>query len=340
MKKALLFLSVMLTVGLIIVGVALCADPPQTFNLGTHPVGNLTNIGGTAVAAVVSKHAPLNIKVKAVAGPTTWLPMMGTNEIDFGLFVSADAYPAYLGQGAYEKLSGGKGFPIRLVATGMVMSLATVVPGNSPAHKIPDLRGMKVCGRFANVPSARIAQEAALANGGLTWDDVKIVPVPHPGAAVKAVIEGRADAAWAAIGMPAVRELGAKKGARYLSIDTSPEALARKDKIHPYSFPVLVKGGTVPGADVDTWVMGTENYVVARADIPDDVVYEMNKALWNNLKELGTYHPNLKSWNQKTYVSRKLFIPYHPGSVKFLMENGLWSDELKARQKELLGMKK
>ena len=123
-------------------------------------------------------------------------------------------------------------------------------------------------------------------------------------------------------------------------IDTSPEALARKDKIHPYSFPVLVKGGRVPAADVDTWVMGTENYVVARADIPDDAVYEINKALWDNVKELGTYHRILKSWSQKTFVSRKLFIPYHEGSVKFLKEKGLWSDELKARQKELLGMKK
>lgn len=122
MKKALVFLTVMTMVGLIGAGGALSASPPKTLNLGTHPVGNLTNVGGTAVAAVVSKHSPLIIKVKAVAGPTTWLPMMGTKEIEFGLFTSADAYPAYLGKGAYEKLSGGKGFPIRLVATGMVLS--------------------------------------------------------------------------------------------------------------------------------------------------------------------------------------------------------------------------
>jgi len=336
------FSSVALVLFIAFVGVA-GASPssvPKALNIGTHPVGNLTNVVGTAVAAVINKNSSLTLKVKAVAGPTTWLPMMTTKEMELGIFTSADAYPAYLGIEAYKKLSGGKGFPIRLVATGMVLSLATVVPGNSPAKTIPELKGLKVCGQFANVPSAHVAQEAALANGGLTWQDVKMVPVPHPGAAVKAVIEGRADAGWASVGMPAVRELSAKKGARFLSIDTSPEAMARKDKIHPYSFPKLIKGGRIPGADVDTWVMGIENYVVCRADLPDSAIYEINKALWNNLKEMGTFHPTMKSWNQKSYASKKLFLPYHPGSITFLKEQGLWSDKLEARQKELLGMKK
>jgi len=311
-----------------------------TNNIATHPVGNLTNVAGTAVAAVVNKYSPIQLQVKAVAGPTTWLPMMVTKEIELGIFTSADSHPAYLGQGAYEKLSGGNGFDIRLAATGMVLSLGTIVSGSCPAKTIPELKGLRVCGQYANVPSARIAQEAALANGGLTWDDVKMVPVPHPGAAVKAVMEGRADAAWAAVGMPAVRELASKRGARFLSIDISPEAVARKDKIHPYSFPKLVKGGRTPGADVDTWVMGIENYVVCRTDIPDDVIYEINKALWNHCDELGTFHRNLKSWNQKNFVSSKLFTPYHPGAVKFLKEKGLWSEKLEARQQELLEMKK
>jgi len=313
---------------------------PKTLNIGTHPVGNLTNVAGTAVASVVNKHSQLDLKVKAVAGPTTWLPMMLTKEMEFGIFTSADAYPAYLGIEAYQKLSAGKGYPIRLAVTGMILTLGTVVPGDSPAKSIPELKGLRVCGGYANVPSAKVAQEAALANGGLTWNDVKVVPVPHPGAAVKAVIEGRADAAWASLGMPAVRELAAKKGARFLSLDTSDEALARKDKIHPYSFPQLVKGGRIPGADVDTWMMGIENYVVCRADIPDHAVYEINKVLWDHLTELGEFHRILKSWTQKSYVSKKLFTPYHPGSITFLKEKGLWTDKLEARQKELLDMKK
>jgi len=342
-KNRMWVLAVIMAVLLLVgnVGLSIAAEPsPKTLNIGTHPVGNLANVFGTAIATVVSKHTSIQMKVKAVAGPTTWMPMIVTKEVDLGVLTSADAYPAYLGVETYEKLSSGKGFPVRLVVTGPIFSLGTIVRGDGPIKTIRELKGLRVCGGYANVPSAAIAQEAALANGGLSWDDVKIVPVPHPGASVKSVMDGRADAGWASVGMPAVRELAAKRGARFLGLDISPEALARKDKIHPYSFPYQYKAGSTPGIDVDTWLMGTEYYVVCEADLPDDVIYEMNKVLWDHYEELGSFHPTFKSWGQKSFVSRKLFAPYHPGAIKFLKEKNLWNEKLESRQQELVTMKK
>lgn len=322
-------------------GLSSATEPlPKALNIGTHPVGTLANVFGTAVATVCSKYTPIPLKVKAVAGPTTWMPMIVTKEVDLGVLTSADAFPAYLGIETYEKLSGGKGFPIRLATIGPIFSLGTIVRGDSPAKTIPELKGLRVCGEYANVPSAAIAQEAALANGGLSWNDVKIVPVPDPGASVKLVMEGRADAGWASVGMPVVRELAAKRGARFLSLDTSPEALAKKDKIHPYSFPYLIKAGSTPGVDVDTWFMGTEYYMVCYSDLPDKIIFEINKVLWDHFDELWSFHPTFKSWDQKNFASRKLFTPYHPGAIKFLKEKGLWTEKLDAQQQELLKIKK
>jgi TRAP transporter TAXI family solute receptor len=343
MKKITVLSLSALVIGLFLAGnvtAGSSADLPRVINLGTHPVGSTVNASGTGIAAVVSKHTPMQVRIKAVAGPSSWLPMMMNKEIEFGLAAAADCHPAYLGKGIYDRLSAGKGFPIRLAVRGPVMTLGTVVSGKCSAKTIPELRGLRLCGSFAGVPSAKVAQEAALANGGLTWDDVKVVPVSGVGAAVKAVIEGKADASWASVGMPVVRELAAKRGARYLSISTAPEALARQDKVYPYSFPNLIKGGRVPGIDVDTMLMGMEVYLVCPADTSDKVVYEINKALWENYKELGTYHPILKTINQKSFVSKKLFTPYHPGAIEFLKENGLWSDKLQTRQEELLAEKK
>lgn len=90
----------------------------------------------------------------------------------------------------------------------------------------------------------------------------------------------------------------------------------------------------------DTWMMAVENYMVSRADIADEVIYEINKALWEHCEELGAFHPMMKTWNQENFVSNKLFTPYHPGAIKFLKEKGIWTDALEARNKELLGMKK
>lgn len=343
MRKRILILVSILVVFIFIGYIISSAQEPlpKSLNIGTHPVGTLANVFGTAIATVCSKYTPIQVKVKAVAGPTTWMPMILTNEIQIGVLTSADAYPAYMGTETYEKLSNGKGFPIRLIFTGPIFSLGTIVRGDSTISTIPELKGQRVCGGYANVPSAAIAQEAALANGGLTWKDVKIVPVPDPGASVKLVMEGRADAGWASVGMPVVRELATKRGARFLPLDISPEAISRKDKIHPYSFPHLIKGGTTPGVEVDTWLMGTEYYVVCYSEIPDSVIYEICKAIWNHFDELSTFHPTLfKGWERKDFASRKLFTPYHSGSIKFMKEKGIWNEKLEARNQELLALKK
>jgi TRAP transporter TAXI family solute receptor len=343
MKKITVLSISALAIGLFLAGnatVGSSAELPEIINLGTHPVGSTVNAVGTGFAAVVSKHTPMHVKVKALAGPSSWLPMMMTKEIEFGLAAAADCHPAYLGKGAYDKLSAGKGFPIRLAARGPIMTLGTVAFSKCPAKTIPELRGLKVCGGYAGVPSARVAQESALANGGLTWKDVKVIPVSGVHEAVKTVIEGRADASWASVGMPAVRELDAKRGARFIPISTAPEALKRQEKVYPYGFPNLIKGGRVPGIDVDTVLMGMEVYLVCPADTPDKAVYEINKALWENYEELGTYHSILKTINPKSFVSMKLFTPYHPATIEFLKEKQLWNKKLQTRQEELLAEKK
>ena len=344
MKKIIMWLWVVMIAGLFLIGsvesLRAAAPLPKALNIGTHPVGNMVNVVGMAVASVCSKYIPIQFKVKAVAGPATWMPMIMTQEIDLGILSTSDAFPAYLGLETYEKLSSGKGFPVRVVVNGPIFTFGSIVRGDGPIKTILELKGLRVCGRYANVPSAHINQEAMLANGGLSWDDVKMVPVPDPAASVKLVMDGRADAGWATIGMPVVRELAAKRGARFLGLDISPEALARKEKIQPYSFPYLIKAGSTPGVDKDTWLMGTELYVVCHTDLPDNVIYEINKAIWDHFDELYSFHPTLKSWDQKNFASRKLFTPYHPGAVKFLKEKGLWNEKLESRQQELITAKK
>ena len=93
-------------------------------------------MAGTALASVINKNSPLQLNVKAVTGPTTWLPMMITKEMDLGLFTSADAYPAYRGIEACKELSAGKGFPIRLVFNAMVLTVGTIVSDACPAKNI------------------------------------------------------------------------------------------------------------------------------------------------------------------------------------------------------------
>ena len=343
MKKVAGMLLVLFFWGLAIVPNAMSTpDLPKVINIGTHRPGAFFNVVGTAVASIVGRHTPIKTKVNPMGGPGAWMPMMATGEIDLGVCNIWDSWKGYLGEDAYKRISKGKGFPVRLVLTGICNDISILVAGDKGIKTLKGLRGKKLAAGYSKVPSCQYQTLAALANVGLTMDDVKVVPVPSPPAGVRAVIEGKADAAGTATtGMPMVTELAAKRGgATILSYDPSPEAEARAYKYWPCGWLNLVKGGIYSGVDVDTWLMRYEVYTLCRADLSDEAVYTIIKAMWDYNSELAPIHPKFKEWTPKTFASRKLYVPYHPGTIRFFKEKGVWTPEMEKRQKELLDQKK
>jgi TRAP transporter TAXI family solute receptor len=313
---------------------------PSILNIGTHPVGSFYNVVGTAVATVVGKHTPMKTTVKPMAGPAAWYPLVVTGEIDLGMANCWDSEKGYLGESVYEKLSKGKGFPICLIAVSNWNTGGMVVAGDSGIYSYPDLKGKRVAGNFPT-PSLQLQAEAYLANGGVSWSEIRPIPVSSVAEAAKAVIEGRADATGTStIGMPIVDELQAKRGARFLPFDTSPAAVKRTREKFP-GYPIKVTPGPGrTGVEKEQYLWAYDNYLVGRQDLSDEAAYLVVKALWENYKELGSIHVLLKNWVPDRFVSKDALIPYHPGAIKFYKEKGVWTDEMAKLQKELLDKKK
>lgn len=312
---------------------------PKTVSIGTHPMGSMFNIIGTAAATVVAKNTAIRTTVKPMVGPVGWYPLLLTAEIDLGVVNNWDAEKGYLGGSTYQRLSEGKGFPLRLVAVSIPNFISLVVSADSGITAISQLKGKRVAGSFPT-PSLQAQTEAILANGGLSFADVKVIPVDSPPGGVRSVTEGRADASGTAtIGMPVTEELNARRGARFLPLDSSPEAIKRTNTRYP-GYPARVAPGPgKTGVDKEMYLWGYDIYLVSRAGLPDDAVYQMVKALWENYKEFAPIHPLLKEWTTERFVSKEARIPYHPGAVKFYKEKGSWTSEMEKLQRELLAQK-
>jgi len=313
---------------------------PTILNVGTHPVGSFFNVVGTAVATVVGKHSPMKTTVKPMAGPSAWYPLIKTQEIDLGVLNNWDAEKGYLGESVYGKLSEGKGFPVRLIAISINNAIGLAVATDSGIYKYSDLKGKRVAGNLPT-PSLQLQTEALLLNGGVSWSEIKPVPVSSVAEGVKVVIEGRSDAsATCTIGMPIMEELQAKRGARILPIDPSPEALKRTREKFP-GYPIKVTPGPgKTGVEKEQYLWAYDIYLIAREDLPDQAAYQVVKALWENYKDLGAIHILLKDWTLDKFVSKEALIPYHPGSIKFYKEKGVWTDEMAKLQESLLTKKK
>ena len=107
-------------------------------------------------------------------------------------------------------------------------------------------------------------------------------------------------------------------------------------EIYPGAYPSVMKKGSATGILEDTVILTNDIYLVASKDLSDDGAYEIVKALWVHNKELGEAYRGLRAWRPGRMVSRKAYIPYHPGAIRFFKEKGKWDEKMDALQSDNL----
>jgi TRAP transporter TAXI family solute receptor len=310
---------------------------PKTIVLGANPPGTLFYVLCAGLGKVVSAHTPMKVEILPQGG-TVWYPMLESGEVHFGINVPGDILAAYKGEAIYEKPTKGKGFPLGTLMLGTPLQVGLVVPGGSDIKGPQDIKGKRMAVNYGTFYTSTLSVRALLANLGLTAKDVNGLTVTGVAAGVRAVIEGRADLGMGAVGAGFIKELKAAKGARFLPLDTSPEAIKRMQKVHPGYYPIQVKPGPA-GVTEEIPLLGKDVTLVASERLSEDVAYHITKALWENYKELAPMHPRLKLWTPDRFASTRAVIPYHPGSIKCYKEQGVWTKELEEHQKKLLTIK-
>lgn len=72
--------------------------------------------------------------------------------------------------------------------------------------------------------------------------------------------------------------------------------------------------------DVPTF--GVRATFVTSADVPDDVVYAIVKAVFDNFDRFKKLHPAFANLDPKEMITKGLSAPLHPGAIKYYKERG------------------
>jgi len=314
---------------------------PRSVTLGSPAAGSLLYSLGSGLAKVVSETAPFQMTIQPYSGTSTFLPLVDSGEMDFGVNNAVDLALSYRGPG--YKIGGRNPFPltsnVRLVMRGSPLMGSLVVRKDSPLKSIQDVRGKRLTGEYPAHLAVWYTTFASLANGGLTWNDVKVVPVPAVNEGIDALIQGRAEVSNHAIGAAKMKEADATIGARFLSLDCSPLGEERIKKAIPGYYVVLLKAGSSTGVIEDTCVYAYDLYLITHKAQPDGVVRAALKALWENIDKLPPLHPSFKEWTRERAVSSEVTIPYHPAAVQSYKELGIWKTGMDQIQQKLLAVK-
>lgn len=335
------FLAVVLLFLLSCLNLSQAQQLPRYVTLGSPAAGSLLYSLGSGLAKVVSEAAPYQMTIQPYTGTSTFVPLIDSGEMDFGINNAVDLALSY--RGPSYKIGGRNPFPltpnVRLVMRGSPLMGSLVVRKDSPLKSIHDVKGKRLTGEYPAHLAVWYTTFASLANGGLTWNDVKVVPVPAVNEGIDALIQGRADVSNHAIGAAKMKEAEAAVGARFLSLDCSPLGEERIKKAIPGYYVVLLKAGSSTGVVEDTCVYAYDLYLITHKAQPDGVVRAALKALWENIDKLPPLHPSFKEWTRERAVSPEVTIPYHPAAVQSYKELGIWKTGMDQVQQRLLTLK-
>ena len=304
----------------------------------TYPLGSLPHTVGSALGKVVTEKTKYKMIVVPYGGATAIAPVINRGGAALTMMNAVNSYHAFRGTKPYYHQAYKN---LRLAAVGLGSLQIITVRADSGIRKGSDIKGKKVAGVYSAHTTCEQLATAALANLGLSWKDVRVVPFAQGTLAVKALGDGRVDVApCSLVGHPSVREVNAKVPVRVIGVDPSPKAVARFRNAFPSGHPVPIKKGSAPGVEHDTYAWKYNFYLDTQKDASADVVYSIVKTIWENKKQLGQMTRFFKLWPLEGMAAADMTIPYHRGAVRFFKEKGIWTPAMETRQEELLKLAK
>jgi TRAP transporter TAXI family solute receptor len=313
---------------------------PASTTIGTNPAGTVFYAVSAGLAKVISGAGTMQSIVQPYTGSSTFMPLLDSGEIDFGIINAVETNLGYQGP-AKLKISGKNQLPhvpnTRLIMRGSPLTVSLVVRKDS-IKTLQDIKGKRVTGEYPANIAIWFHVYTELANAGLTWDDVKIVPVPAVNDGVDALVQGRADVSNHAMNAAKIKEADAAVGVRFLSLDCSPQGEARVRKAVPGYYLITLKSGSSTGIIGDTCVLAYDIYMLGHKGLSTEVVTHSLKAIWDNIDKLPPLNPQFKEWTRERAASPDVTIPYHPAAVQFYKEKNLWTAKMDEAQKRLLAI--
>ena len=305
--------------------IALAAGPAvaqEKLNIfiATGPTAGVYYPMGGGLADLLTKHVPtLNATAGTTAGSIANLQLMQNKKADIAFSMADASWDAYKGQ---QKFAAGA-VPLRALMVLYPNRMHVVTVEGSGINKFADLKGKRVSTGAVNSATEVMALRLTEAHG-MTFKDFTQERL-DPGKSVDAIKDKKLDAFFWVGGVPtaAVTELAATPGLKLKLIDHD-EGVAGMIKIYgPLYVRDTIPAKAYPGQDQANRIATVWNVLVARADVSDQVAYDVVKTIFERKADMERVHPESRNFDLKYQTNAASVIPFHQGSIKYFAEKGV-----------------
>lgn len=318
--------DLLITIGLLLISVSIAfaqdRDPnrshwPASMTIATASPGGTYAVYGDGVAQLIRDIVKIPTSTAATQGPSQNLVLIQNRKVDLGMTTLGPAWEAWNG-----KLDINPGVKHR-----DVRALFPMYEG--PFHIVALRKNGK------GIASIRDLDGKIVGIGPVSSTGAKYFPAWFRQIGIRFstrsgqymnmagdLIAGRVDAVTFASGLPnpTILDLEATQPLNIFSFN-----MAERRKMlaaNPFLSPFTVKAGTYRSLTTPQETVAMWNFAIANRAMPDDLAYEIVKAVLTNSKRLIAIHPSAVETRAGNILADR-FLWLHPGAIRYYRSIGI-----------------
>lgn len=305
---------------------AACGSSDKTFvSIGTGSQTGVYYPAGNAIKKIVESvpDNTLRVSVAASGGSVENINNVLQGSLTFGVAQADRQFQAFHGLSNWEDAPAEE---LRFLFSLHPEVVTLIAAADSGIETIEDLRGKRV--NLGGPGSGhRGNAEAILETAGIPLDALQAESM-HVGECAGKLQDGLLDAYFYTVGHPngsITEATTGRRKVRFVPIENMDKLIAAapyysKARVPAKRYEQAIQEGEVPS-------IGMLTTVVTHADIPENTVYTLVKAVFENLDDLRKQHPALQALTAEDML-RGGHAPLHPGALKYYLEAGLIEAEV------------
>lgn len=294
----------------------------ETFiTIGTGGQTGVYYVVGQSICRLVNRGtADHNIKCTApsTGGSIDNINAIKNGDRQMGVAQSDWQYHAYNGTSKFE---GDKFDKLRAVFSVHGEPFTVVARADSGVKNFDDLKGKRV--NIGNPGSGqRATMDVVLGAKGWTTDDFALASELKAAEQAGALGDNKIDAMIYTVGHPAGAIQEATTTTDAILVNVDGDAIAKLVDENPYYAWATIPGGMYKGNPDDISTFGVKATFVSSEDVPEEVIYQVVKAVFDNFDRFKKLHPAFENLTEEEMIKGGLSAPLHAGAAKYYKERG------------------
>lgn len=322
MKIKAALLAALCASGLSLASQSALSAEKQFISIGT---GGLTGVyypTGGAICRLVNrqrKEHGIRCSVESTGGSIFNLNAIRNGELEFG--VAQSDWQFHAANGSSKFADKGANPKLRAVFSIHGEPFTVMARADSGIKTFADMKGKRV--NIGNPGSGqRGTMEVLMKELGWKKSDFKLASELKANEQSRALCDNKIDAMVYTVGHPnaSIKEAATACDTRLVPVTGT--AVDKLIKDNSYYARTTIPGGMYQGSPEDTTTFGVKATLATSTDVPDDVVYELTKAVFTNLDKFRKLHPAFSNLKAEDMLQGNS-ADFHPGALRYYKEAGL-----------------